>query len=361
MLGTLPQEMVISEYFNYDRFGEVVVALPAPGEERPMSPTALFAPESAEAAARADLNARSRITIDDGITSQNPDNVVHPITRDLFTLENAFRGGDTVTGLTGPITFAFGLYRILPYGDGAGYTSYEKTVAPAAPEAVGGSVRVAAMNTLNYFLTIDATASDAAGTPGPCGALATLDCRGADSVEEFDRQRVRLLNALEGLDADVIGLNELENTPGVEPLADIAAGLNERFGAGTYDHVVAGSNSVVGSDAIKVGMVYRQAAVTPIGTAAVLDTPEFVNPLGGEFDRSRPAVAQTFRDNATGEVFSVVVNHLKSKGSACPEEGVDAGAGGQLRHRADARRAGPRRMDRHLTHGRRRRRLVDHG
>ena len=328
MLGTLPQEMVISEYFNYDRFGEVVVALPAPGEERPMSPTALFAPESAEAAARADLNARSRITIDDGITSQNPDNVVHPITRDLFTLDNAFRGGDKVTGLTGPITFAFGLYRILPYGDGAGYASYEKTVAPAAPEAVGGSVRVAAMNTLNYFLTIDATASDAAGTPGPCGALATLDCRGADSVEEFDRQRVRLLNALEGLDADVIGLNELENTPGVEPLADIAAGLNARFGAGTYDHVVAGSNSVVGSDAIKVGMVYRPGAVTPIGAAAVLDTPEFVNPLGGEFDRSRPAVAQTFRDNATGEVFSVVVNHLKSKGSACPEEGVTPGLAG---------------------------------
>ena len=147
---------------------------------------------------------------------------------------------------------------------------------------------MAAMNTLNYFLTIDATASDATGTPGPCGSLATLDCRGADSVEEFDRQRVRLLNALEGLDADVIGLNELENTPGVEPLADIAAGLNERFGAGTYDHVVAGANSVVGSDAIKVGMVYRPGAVTPIGAAAVLDTPEFVNPLGGDVRSQSP-------------------------------------------------------------------------
>ena len=41
MLATFPQDLVISEYFNYDRFGEVVVALPAPGQTRPMIPTAV--------------------------------------------------------------------------------------------------------------------------------------------------------------------------------------------------------------------------------------------------------------------------------------------------------------------------------
>ena len=38
------------------------------------------------------------------------------------------------------------------------------------------------------------------------------------SRDEFTRQRDKLLAALAGLDADVIGLNELENTTGVDPL-----------------------------------------------------------------------------------------------------------------------------------------------
>ena len=61
-----------------------------------------------------------------------------------------------------------------------------------------------------------------------------------------------------------------------------------------------------------------------MGDVAVLDSQDFVNPLGGDLDRNRPAVAASFREESTGGVFSVVVNHLKSKGSTCPEEvGVD--------------------------------------
>ncbi len=68
--------------------------------------------------------------------------------------------------------------------------------------------------------------------------------------------------------------------------------------------------------------MYRPAAVTPIGTTAVLDTPGVRRPAQHRVSvKSRAAVAQTFRDNATGEVFSVTVNHLKSKGSACGEPG----------------------------------------
>ena len=45
--------------------------------------------------------------------------------------------------------------------------------------------------------------------------MQNLDCRGADSVEptEFTRQRDKLLAALSGLNGDVVGLNEIENTP----------------------------------------------------------------------------------------------------------------------------------------------------
>jgi uncharacterized protein len=310
MLATFPQDLVVSEYFNFDRFGELMVALPAEGQDRPFIPTAIYAPDTDEAQALADLNVRSRITVDDAITAQNPAAPVNPFTGDPFTLANRFRGGDVVTGLTGPTHFDFGLYRVLPTPNG--HSAYVATEAPAAPDAVGGDLRIASLNALNYFLTLTSSGN-------VCGPTASLDCRGADTALEFERQRTKLLNTLVGLDADIIGLNEVENTVGVEPLADLAAGLNDRLGAGTYAYVAAGESSVVGSDAIKVGILYRTDAVSPIGDVVVLDDPDFVNPFGGELDRNRAAVAASFVDRTSGGVVSVVVNHLKSKGSACPE------------------------------------------
>lgn len=308
-----PQTLVVNEYFNYDRFGEVVVGLPMPGEDRHYTPTAVEEPGSAAMLDRLEWNTLSRITIDDAIDEQNPDEVIHPITRDEFVLDNRFRGGDQVSGLAGPVYFAFDLYRLLP----TDFDEYERTERPGAPEPVGGTLRVAALNALNYFLTID-EGSDV------CGADQSQECRGADTQEEFERQRAKLLEALIGLDADVVGLIEIENTPGVSPLADIVAGLNDALGPETYDYIDTGA---IGSDAIKVGLIYRPAAVTFVGEAAVLDDPAFLDPAGSGEDRNRPAVAATFLEKGTGERFSVVVNHLKSKGSECGAGDDDPFAG----------------------------------
>jgi hypothetical protein len=38
-------------------------------------------------------------------------------------------------------------------------------------------------------------------------------------------------------------------------------------------------------------------------------------------DKNRPVLAQSFSENASGSVFTVAVNHLKSKGSACDDVG----------------------------------------
>lgn len=306
MAATFPQELVIAEYFNFDRYGEIVVALPAEGEDFPMSPTALFDPASPEAAARNDLNLRSRITVDDGISAQNVA-TNHPITQEPLTTDTMFRGGDTVTGLTGPVFQAFNLYRVLAYD----YDDYQRTTASPTPEPVGGRVTAAWLNALNYFTTIGAT----------CSPTRNEDCRGADDPGELQRQRTKLLNTLEGLDADVVGLGELENTPGVEVLDDIVSGLNERLGEGTYAYVEAGTDGVVGPDVIKVGIIYRPESLTPVGRTAVLDTMAFLDPNHTGEDRNRAAIAQSFRENATGEVFSVTANHFKSKGSACGEAG----------------------------------------
>jgi predicted extracellular nuclease len=167
---------------------------------------------------------------------------------------------------------------------------------------VGGHVKVASFNVLNYFLSIDTTASNEVGI---CGASETMDCRGADSEQELERQRTKMLAALQAIDADVFGFMEMENTPGIEPLADIVAGLPG------YDFIDTG---VIGTDTIRVGIIYKTSTVVPVGDYAILDSS--VDPRFND-DHNRPALAQTFEDLTKGGRFTVVVNHLKSKGSGC--------------------------------------------
>ncbi len=311
MLVRFPQPLVIAEYFNYDRFGEIVLGLPLAGEPRPFTGTAIDEP-GGPANARTLANNLRRITLDDAVTAQNPEVLRHP-NGEPFTLANRFRGGDTVQNAVGVLGFDFSLYRIFPTGP----ADYEATnPRPEAPDPVGGSLRVAAMNTLNFFVTLNYPT----GNPldNKCGPNQTLECRGADSdqPDEFNRQRTKLLAALTGLDGDVIGLNELENTTGVEPLENIVAGMPG------YDYIHTGT---IGTDAIKVGLIYRPAKVRPIGGFQILDSsddPRFVD------TKSRPALAQTFEAIATGSRFTVVVNHLKSKGSDCNDIGdPDTGDG----------------------------------
>ncbi|MGQ0604401.1 MAG: ExeM/NucH family extracellular endonuclease, partial [Anaerolineales bacterium] len=301
MLVRLPQALVISEYFNYDRFGEIVIARPLDGEARPFTGTAIDEP-GAPANARTLANSLSRITLDDAQSAQNPVTLRHP-NGSPFSLSNRFRGGDTVQNAVGVLGFDFSLYRIFPTGP-ADYVAANPR--PASPEAVGGNLRVAAMNTLNFFITADYPT----GNPldNKCGPLQNVECRGHDSDQplEFARQRDKLLAALAGLNADIIGLNELENTTGVDSLGDpngIVAGLNALLGPGTYAYI---NTSVIGTDAIRVGLIYRPAKVAPVGAFQILnstDDPRFID------TKSRPVLAQTFEDLANGARFTVAVNH----------------------------------------------------
>jgi len=96
--------------------------------------------------------------------------------------------------------------------------------------------------------------------------------------------------------------------------------------------------NALGTDAIKVGVLYRPAVVTPVGTTATLNTTTFVN-AGDGSPRNRPALAQAFEENATGARFIAVVNHLKSKGSACDAPDTGDGQGNCSAVRAIASQA----------------------
>jgi predicted extracellular nuclease len=310
MLVTFPDTLSVTEYFELARYGQV--ELTAGG--RPHTFTAVNDPSAQGLVAHTIELATRTIILDDTDNRQNrpidvPNTAYYHPAPGLST-SNYFRGGDTITKLTGVLHWSFAgqsgtdAWRIRPVTEAFPYAFTPTNPRPDVPD-VDGSLRVASFNVLNYFLTIDTTDSNNVGS---CGPTQTMDCRGADSPEELQRQRTKLLQALTAIDADVVGLMEMENTPGVEPLADIVAGLPG------YAYVDTG---VTGSDAIRVGIIYRTDTVQPVGNPAVLDAQAFVNPRNAEDDRNRPAVAQTFEEIATGGRLTVVVNHLKSKGSGC--------------------------------------------
>ena len=315
MLVRFDEELAIAEYFELARYGQLVLA--AGG--RPRQFTDQNTPDAEGFIDHQIDFARRTIILDDDNNVQNAaitgGDKPYFWPRPGLSVDNFFRGGDTITGLTGVLHWSFAgqtgtdAWRIRPVEPAFNYAFTAVNPAPWAPEVLG-SLKVAGFNVLNYFLTIDTTASNSVGD---CGPTLTADCRGADSEVELERQREKLTRALLGLDADVIGLVELENTPSVEPLAQIVADLNAA-GTDLYDYVDTG---VTGTDAIKLGIIYRPGRVAPVGAHAVLDSQAFVNPFGAGVDRNRPAVAQTFEAPGASGRVTVVVNHLKSKGSGC--------------------------------------------
>jgi len=298
---SIDHTLYASGNFTQARFGEVDLSMGAPLD----NPTNVVAPGAPAIALQA-LNDRSRIQLDDGSTVQNP----LPLPPYL-NVDKTLRTGDTLPGLTGNVSFAFGVYEIHPT---AAVNFTRVNVRPGVPN-VGGTIQVAAYNVLNYFTTLD--------NAGPiCGPEGDQGCRGADNAFEFDRQKAKLVSAISQLDADVVGLMEIENAPDNTPEADLVGGLNAATAPGTYDYVATGA---VGDDAIRVALLYKPAAVTPLGGFEVLDSSD--DPL---FDDTlnRPMLTQTFVENATGALFTVGVNHLKSKGSNCDAVGdPDTGDG----------------------------------
>jgi len=311
MLVTIPQNLVIAEYFNFDRYGEIVLST-----ERYMTFTALNEPDFDAYQASIEEYFLNKITLDDGLTVQNPDPAIHP-NGDEFTMDNLFRGGDLVANVTGVMDYAFSLYRIQPT-QGADYTPMNDR--PLAPDLVEGDLKVASFNVLNYFTTIDTG-------DWICGPSGDMECRGADTADELTRQRDKILAAMVEIDADVFGLMEIENDRLDAPtsdyaVADLVAGLNSIVGAGVYDYIPTGA---IGTDAIKQAIIYKPAKVTPIGTFKALTS---AYDTGFDDTKNRPTLAQVFEDPLTGEDFIVAVNHLKSKGSVCegdPDLGDGAG------------------------------------
>jgi len=298
MLVTLPQTLTVSENYNLGRYGEVVLS-----NGRLFQPTQVATPGANANAVQA-ANDLNRIVLDDGSTTQNPDPVPYPGTG--LTATNTLRGGDTVGGVTGALDYAFGEYRVQATAEPTFTASNPRTTSPDSV-GTGVEVKVASYNVLNYF-----------NGDGNGGGFPTA--RGADTYAEFQRQHDKIVEGILGLDADVIGLMELENDGygSDSAIQDLVDGLNAAQTTHTYSFVDPGT-SQLGSDAIAVGIIYRDT-VTEAGAAATISS-------GAFSDKNRQPLAQTFSDPLTGEKFTVAVNHFKSKGGTGTGADADQGDG----------------------------------
>jgi uncharacterized protein len=298
MLISNSQELTVTDNFTLGRFGEVGLSVGG----RLLNPTNITTPGAA-AIAQQDLNDRSRIVLDDANNQQNIDPTLYPAPG--LSALNTLRVGYKTSGLTGVLEQRFGLYRVQPVGPISFSADNPRT---PAPDSVGGTLKVASFNVLNYF-----------NGNGMGGGFPTP--RGANNAVEFTRQRDKIISAITTINADIAGLIEIENdaTPN-SAIEDLVSGLNAAAGPGSYSFIDTG---VVGTDEIRVAIIYKPATVAPVGSFSILNSsvdPLFIDTL------NRPALAQTFSQALTDAKFTLVVNHLKSKGSACPGD-PDTGDG----------------------------------
>ncbi|MDB9449912.1 ExeM/NucH family extracellular endonuclease, partial [Dolichospermum circinale] len=318
--------LTVTENFQLGRFGQVVLAADGSSNQagtdaRLDQYTQFNAPSvSGYAAYQAEI-AKRKIYLDDGSSSQNLDPTIFGRGGNPLSASNTLRSGDTVTNITGILDQRFEGYRIQT-STGVNFTP--SNARPDTPPAVGGTLKVASFNVLNYF-----------NGNGTGGGFPTP--RGANNVTEFNRQRDKIIQAIINSGADVMGLMEIENDGygSTSAIQDLINGLNAIAGAGTYAFI--NPDASLGSDAIAVGLIYKSSQVTPVSAAATM-----TNGYGtGAFDLvGRKPLAQTFQQISTGELFTAVVNHFKSKGSSSGGVGdADAGDGQGLSNGTRTRQA----------------------
>jgi hypothetical protein len=314
LLVQFQQTLTVTENFNLARFGEVLLSAkseyPFETDGRLFNPTNFIDPTDVPTAgvendqdnkaaivSQQTANSLHTILLDDGSNTQNPSTVPY------LSNENTLRVGSQVSALTGILGFGFNVYRIQP----TQAPVFDYAVRPVnAPSTGNANVKVASFNVLNYF-----------NGDGQGGGFPTS--RGATTPEEFTRQRAKIIAALQGLNADIVGLIEMENdgdTP-TSAIADLVNGLNEQLGVGAYDYIRDPANGGTGTDEIKVAFIYKPGIVTPLGEA-LADVDAVHN---------RPPLAQTFKLNTNGEILTAIINHFKSKSGTGTGLNADQGDG----------------------------------
>ena len=262
-------------------------------------------------------NEQRSLVLDDGSSSSNPTPTPY-----LDARFRTVRVGSTLSGASGILGYSSGTWRLQPLAGAEAPTV--RVVRPLAPPAFGPlDLKLASFNVLNYF-----------NGDGLGGGFPTA--RGAKTAADFQRQRAKILLALQQMNADIVGLTEIENdgTSTASAIQDLVDGLNQLMGAGTYLFVNDGNSArqFNNTDVIRCAIIYKPAVVQALG-------PPIVDSTRNVFER--PPLAQVFstRRKERPDTLGFVVNHFKSKSSGTgPDADQQDGQGGSnARRKAQAR------------------------
>ncbi len=333
MLLDITEPLTFTEAFDYEAFNQGTLAAGGPVYQY----TQLNAPDVAGNATYLEEVADRTITIDDGTNDARED--FDPIPEpdgDLFSLADGVRLGQDVD-LTAIMDYDFGEWRLrLP--EGAEFEAIPGEGRPESPADVGSDYKVATLNVLNYFTTLEGQTDIGQGP------------RGAANTAEFERQSEKLVSIIEGLDSDVIALNEIENdfAGGTFAIGELVDRLNANAEGDPWAFADPGQE-FVGGDAIAVGFLYNSETtrIAPGTTVATLTDDQLAalgadpgNPIFEGPGTARVPVAVTFEEIASGERFTAAANHFKSKGSVSPfGDNADTGDGSGANDEARAQAA----------------------
>ncbi|AYO10617.1 ExeM/NucH family extracellular endonuclease [Vibrio campbellii] len=338
---TSASDLFVTRNFSYDydsRRNNMMLSYEAPL----FKPTQLHAAESDAAVELAKDNAANRVYLESDGKAPNGQIPYYPdFAKDADqdgSSEQHIRLGSRVEGLQGVVAYSYNEYRLIATNEvdntnfvttGEGFDVARKD----APAIADSDLRIASFNVLNYFNSV----ADS-GHENPTGQN-----RGATNLDEFLIQQAKIVAAMNKMDADIIGLMEVENngfgdSSAVKNLVDaLNAEIEDAEDHYTYVEIADQDkyqDEYFGSDAIMVAILYRSNEVTPKEAAKVIVTPEQHieentitrgddaegNPAYDKYQRH--SLLQTFTVKETGKDLSVVVNHFKSKGSECIEEWI---------------------------------------
>ena len=335
-------EFTVSDNYSLNQYGELSLAMGTssilPGEKLLRQPTDVFAPGSGQAAALAEENAQRSIVVDDGATLNFSTAKNTTVALPYIDAEQRVSVGANAA-FTGPmiLDYRYDLWRLQPQGQVIGADDADIALAfeqidNEAPQEVGGNVSVGSFNVLNYFTT---TGDQLEGCKyytdregNPLTVRQGCDARGAANAESFARQQSKIVAALGKFTADVVVLEEIENSArsGQDrdaALAHLVEQLNSAAGQKIWSYVPSPAAIPADEDVIRTAIIYRAKTVKPIDESVILDDEAFGNardPLGQAF--------QKVGGNQNTR-FVVVANHFKSKGSN-PDDGsgnADSGDG----------------------------------
>ncbi|MEA9985508.1 ExeM/NucH family extracellular endonuclease [Subtercola sp. RTI3] len=324
-------DYTVTDNYDTNYYGSVVLV----GGTSPLeTPTAVVAPGSAEYTALVASNLARSITLDDGASLNFNSAANKSLPLPYLSVTNPVRIGAGVN-FTAPVVldYRFGTWNLQPTEQLT--AANQATVQPAtftntrtaSPADVGGDVTMASFNVLNYFTTTGDSLTgctyytDRDGNPTTVNS--GCDARGAANADDLARQQAKIVSAINALGADVVSLEEIENSARFgenrdAALSTLTAALNSAAGAGTWAFVASPAAVPASEDVIRTAFIYKPAVVSTVGSSVILDDPAFAN--------ARQPLAQAFTlvSGADESRFLAIVNHFKSKGSGT---GADADTG----------------------------------